>query len=272
MRIGILDYGAGNLQSVRNALQNLGYQTTWIKTANDLEQLAGAERDNEEPATLIFPGQGEFAACMDSLRERDLIDPLKKWIDDDHPYFGICLGYQALFESSEEAPDQPGLGILKGKVIRFTQEALTGKSSSPQTTRNDTAVAAERLTESRSEAKAKSRARQGRDKRGTTNGATAAHKIPHMGWNEINPTDPGDPLWSGLPERPHAYFVHSYYPAPTDDTVIATTTTYGELTFASSIRRGNLTATQFHPEKSQEVGQLILRNYLEGLEAPVATG
>ncbi len=237
MRIGILDYVAGNLQSVRNALRNLGYDPAWIKTASDLESLSAKERGNETTIArehaLIFPGQGEFAACMESLRERELIDPLRAWIDAGRPYFGICLGYQVLFESSDEAPGQSGLGIFKGKVLRFTRDSLSGETLNGEP--------------------------------GTVNAASGGTKIPHMGWNEIQPADPADPLWSGLPERPHAYFVHSYYPVPADDTLVATTTTYGALTFASSIRRGNLTATQFHPEKSQQVGQRILRNFLDQL-------
>ncbi|MEM8956132.1 MAG: imidazole glycerol phosphate synthase subunit HisH, partial [Verrucomicrobiota bacterium] len=86
-------------------------------------------------------------------------------------------------------------------------------------------------------------------------------KIPHMGWNSITPHDPSDPLWTKLPGTPHVYFVHSFYPSPKDDSVIAATTEYA-LPFASAVRRGNLAATQFHPEKSQRIGLQLLENFL----------
>ncbi|QDU22277.1 imidazole glycerol phosphate synthase subunit HisH [Urbifossiella limnaea] len=85
-------------------------------------------------------------------------------------------------------------------------------------------------------------------------------KVPHMGWNTLRPTRPGCPLLAGLPADPAVYFVHSYYPVPADPTLTAAETDY-PTPFASAVWRGNVFGTQFHPEKSQDVGLAMLRNF-----------
>ena len=87
-----------------------------------------------------------------------------------------------------------------------------------------------------------------------------------MGWNEIRLTDESDPLWAGLSEHPHVYFVHSFYPEPKDASIISSTAGYG-IEFAASVRKGNVVATQFHPEKSQAVGLQLLKNFAASLES-----
>jgi imidazole glycerol-phosphate synthase subunit HisH len=109
---GIIDYGGGNLQSVRNAVRALGHEPVLVQGP---EQLADVQ-------SLIFPGQGAFADCMNALAQRGLIEPLRAWIMADRPFFGICIGYQVLFEGGEENPGVAGLGILRGQVVRFPQE------------------------------------------------------------------------------------------------------------------------------------------------------
>lgn len=109
MKLGVLDYGAGNLRSVLNAFQALGHHARLI-TAPD----GFAEAD-----LLVFPGQGAFGDSVRILRERGLWEPLKQWLADQRPYLGICLGYQLLFESSEESPGVEGLGRAKGVVKKF---------------------------------------------------------------------------------------------------------------------------------------------------------
>ena len=84
--------------------------------------------------------------------------------------------------------------------------------------------------------------------------------VPHMGWNQIRQVQTV-PLWRGIPNQSHAYFVHSYYVDPRDPSVVAGTTDYG-IDFASAVARGNLYGIQFHPEKSQDVGRAILRNFV----------
>ena len=148
---------------------------------------------------------------MQNMEKRGLVDPLKEWLQADRPFFGICIGYQLLFEGSEESPDTPGLGILKGQVKRFPPQP--------------------------------------------------GLKIPHMGWNTAQPNNPEDPIWNQLQNDPYFYFVHSYYPHPLDPEVIASSTDYGS-PFTSSVRKGNLFATQFHPEKSQHTGLQLLKNFL----------
>ena len=112
MRTGIIDYGGGNLRSVANALRSLGEDPVIIASP---DQLADATH-------LMLPGQGEFGDTMARLEQRGLAQFLKDWIAMDRPYFGICVGYQILFDSSEEAPETPGLGILPGTVRRFQDE------------------------------------------------------------------------------------------------------------------------------------------------------
>ena len=110
MKLGMIDYGRGNLRSVINACRALGHDPTLVTTPEGLDGLTH----------LIFPGQGAFGDCMDSLNRLGLADPLRGWIEAGKPYFGICVGFQLLFESSEECPGTDGLGVFKGHVKRFT--------------------------------------------------------------------------------------------------------------------------------------------------------
>lgn len=108
--ITLLDYGAGNVRSVINAIERLGETVVLVNSGADIDR---AER-------LVFPGVGNFGALMRTLREKDLRDPLIRYLHSGKPFFGICVALQALFASSEEAPEEPGLGILPGRVQRFT--------------------------------------------------------------------------------------------------------------------------------------------------------
>lgn len=202
-RIGVIDYGGGNLRNVLNVLAFLGHEGTLVGGPGDL---AGIER-------LIFPGVGSFGDCAEELDRRGLRDPLVEWVKADKPYFGICLGYQVLFERSSECPGVAGLGVLPGEVVRFPSDL--------------------------------------------------GLKVPHMGWNQVLPVDRSQPIWCDTPDPLYLYFVHSYYPVPADPSIVASTTEYGA-PFASSIRSGNTFAGQFHPERSQEAGLKLMRNFLEG--------
>lgn len=112
MITGVVDYGGGNLRSVENALHYLGVDPVIVARPEDLEGVTH----------LILPGQGEFGDVMARLGERGLIAPLKDWISSGKPYFGICVGFQILFEGSDEAPGVEGLGSIKGRCIRFHEE------------------------------------------------------------------------------------------------------------------------------------------------------
>lgn len=105
----VLDYGAGNVRSLQNAIESLGYGIHWVKNANDI---ANADR-------LIFPGVGSFGNAMHNLTAAGYVDALTEYLSADRPFLGICLGLHTLFEESEESPGVPGLGLLRGSVGRF---------------------------------------------------------------------------------------------------------------------------------------------------------
>ncbi len=115
MVVTLLDYGAGNVRSVRNALSKLGHTVENVKTAGDI---LTAEK-------LIFPGVGSFGLVMDRLRQSGYIEPLRQRILTNKPFLGICVALQALFEGSEESPGVPGLGIIAGQVRRFADNGLS---------------------------------------------------------------------------------------------------------------------------------------------------
>ena len=207
-KIGLVDYGSGNLRSVQRALEHEGAVVVHVTR----------EAEASGCAALVVPGVGSFGDCARQLRDAGLWDFLKEWLAADRPYLGICLGYQLLFESSEESPGVEGFGALKGRVVHFPREG--------------------------------------------------GLKIPHMGWNQLHLQNPDDRLLRELGDNPDFYFVHSYYPVPEDPSAVTSTCCYG-VEFAASVTRGNLSAVQFHPEKSQALGLAMLRNFLDSL-APVS--
>jgi imidazole glycerol phosphate synthase glutamine amidotransferase subunit len=206
VKVGIIDYGGGNLRSVANALRSLG---------QDPEIIANPDQVGD-CTHLLLPGQGAFGDTMERLEQRGLATFLKDWIAADRPYFGICVGYQILFDSSEEAPGTVGLGIVPGTVRRFQDEP--------------------------------------------------GLKIPHMGWNSATATRGETRVWQGFGAAPYFYYIHSYHPQPAEPSSVVAVTTHGTQTFAGAVERGNLFACQFHPEKSQEAGLRLIRNFL-GLES-----
>ena len=202
--LAVIDYGMGNLRSVLRAFEHVGGKPRLVSTP--------AEAKTAD--ALVFPGQGAIMDCMRLLRQTGLDKTIREWIAADRPFFGVCLGLQALFEHSEEG-NTKGLGIFPGKVVRFK--------------------------------------------------LTAPYKIPHMGWNNVQWTSPdpaADPALDGIsPANDQFYFVHSYHAQTTDRSLIWGETEYG-YTYTSAIRRGNCFATQFHPEKSQDKGLQLYRNFL----------
>lgn len=201
MKLGMIDYGRGNLRSVINACRALGHDPVLVTRPEELADLTH----------LIFPGQGAFGDCMESLDRLGLTQPLREWIEADKPFFGICIGYQLLFETSEESPGTAGLAVIKGTVKRFVSTEV---------------------------------------------------KIPHMGWNGVDLRKPDSPYWAGFEGEPYFYFVHSYRPVGVAEDIVSATCDYAEGPFCAAIERGNLLATQFHPEKSQHAGLRLLGNFL----------
>ena len=201
--IALIDYGSGNLRSVHKALLKVGAE---VRIARQPEELAGAR-------AVVLPGVGAFDDCIQALQKQALLEASRQFMQTGRPFLGICVGYQALFEKSEEFNScAAGLGIFKGKVVRFAeQDGL---------------------------------------------------KIPQIGWNQLDIVKPDCPLFQDIAPGSYVYFVHSFFPKPADASIVATRTTYGE-TFASSVWRDNVFATQFHPEKSQKVGLQLLKNFVE---------
>ncbi len=198
--IALIDYGSGNIRSVQNALRHEGAE---VELVSDPARLDSA-------AAVVLPGVGAFGDCVNGLQTRGLWEPMKEWLGSGKPFLGICVGYQLLFDESEETPGIRGFGHFSGRVKKFGTPGL---------------------------------------------------KIPQIGWNNLELTQPADPLWQSLPRDPYVYFVHSYFPEPEDDSIVTSRATYGE-TFAASVARGSVFAVQFHPEKSQAVGLGILRNFI----------
>jgi glutamine amidotransferase len=201
--IALLDYGSGNLRSVHKALLKVGAD---VQIVQHPEGMRTAQ-------AVVLPGVGAFDDCIHALRKQELLEASRDFIKTGKPFLGICVGYQALFEKSEEFNScAAGLGIFGGKVVRFTEQP--------------------------------------------------GLKIPQIAWNQIEITRPDCPLYRGVADGSYVYFVHSFYPQPTDASIIATTTDYGG-NFASSVWKDNVYATQFHPEKSQKVGLQLLKNFVE---------
>lgn len=112
--IGVVDYGSGNLRSVSKALEAVGASVALVTSSAQLDPLDA----------VVVPGVGAFGDCAQNLRKSGLWEPLIEWLQAGRPYLGICLGYQLLFESSEESPGCKGLGVLPGRVVRFQGKRL----------------------------------------------------------------------------------------------------------------------------------------------------
>jgi len=195
--IAVVDYGMGNLKSVTNAFRKLGTQ---IVVTRDRETIRKA-------SAVVLPGVGAFGKCIENLKAFDLFDFLKDEIGAGKRYLGICLGLQILLESSEESEGVAGMGLVRGRVVRFRTEL----------------------------------------------------KVPHMGWNSVEIVKRSK-IFNGIETGNYFYFVHSYYPEPEEE-VAATKTEYS-IRFTSSIEKENIFACQYHPEKSQEIGLTLLRNFV----------
>lgn len=228
--ITLIDYNAGNLTSVRRALDHLGIP---CQITADPEAVRHAER-------IIFPGVGAAGAAMHTLRQRGLDTALREAFTKGTPILGICIGCQIILEHSEE-DDAACLGLLPGKTIRFSAQPLPGV---PQFAAVSAAVS---VTTSASSVSP------------LPNPLPHPLKIPHMGWNEVTVTQP-HPLLAHLRPGDAFYFVHSYYPQPADASQVYAVSDYGGA-FPVAIGKDNLFAVQFHTEKSGPVGLRVLENF-----------
>lgn len=192
MKIVIIKYNAGNIMSVENAINRLGYNCI---VTDDPEQIKIADK-------VIFPGVGEASSAMHYLKEKKL-DQLIKSLK--QPVLGICLGQQLMCTYSEEGNTEC-MGVFETQVKKFPPKEL----------------------------------------------------VPHMGWNNLQNLK-GD-LFKGVSESDNVYFVHSYYAEVCENT---TAMCDYILPFSAAMQKNNFYATQFHPEKSADVGTIILKNFLE---------
>ena len=188
----IINYGAGNIQSIMFAIERLGYKAI---LSNNPDEIKAADK-------VIFPGVGEASYAMKMLQESglDALIPILK-----QPVLGICLGMQLMCNYSEEG-NTKGLGIFDVDVVKFSSKV----------------------------------------------------KVPQMGWNNIYNLK--SDLFKGISENEYMYLVHSFY-APICAETIATTNY--ELEYSSALENDNFYGTQFHPEKSGDVGEKILENFLK---------
>jgi len=200
--IALIDYGMGNLSSVYKAFVSIG--------AEGIEIVATPEEVQKADA-IILPGVGNFGDGIKNLKKSGMDKVIVDSILSGKPYLGICLGMQLLFESSDEADNIPGLGVLKGQVTRFS--------------------------------------------------GSMALKIPHIGWNSVNFAKE-HPYVLDIKSGEFFYFVHSFYVVPEDKDIILGKTDYG-IDFCSCIANDNIFAVQFHPEKSQNAGLRILKNFVD---------
>ena len=196
--IAVINYGAGNLRSVTNAINRLGYQAVITDQPEDILR-AGA---------VFLPGVGAAGDTMNSLKSLGLTGAIKRLAEENRHLLCICVGLQVLFSGTEEGGWYECLNIIPGAVKKLPPGL----------------------------------------------------KIPHMGWNQVN-QKLAHPIFEGIPNGANFYFVHSYYGQPEDPSVMAAETEY-VIPFCSALARGNLVATQFHPEKSGDLGLKIYSNFL----------
>ncbi len=186
--------------------------------------------DIECAERLVLPGVGAFGACAAEIRRRNLEEPIQAAINAGTPFLGVCVGMQLLFEIGEELGTHRGLGILPGRVVRF--DGATDQQT-PQELSTDMAEAEPETTK--------------------------PLKVPHMGWNTVTARY-GSPLLAGIEENAFFYFVHSYHAKPARPEDVLGVTNYG-ITFPSVVARNNVLGVQFHPEKSQQNGLNVLKNF-----------
>lgn len=199
--IAIIDYGAGNIQSVYKALKHIGCDAEVTRNKDIILKADGA----------VLPGVGSFGDAMDSMERFEIKDTVLDFIKSGKPFLGICLGLQLLFPESEESPDKKGLSVFGGAIAKIPSDI--------------------------------------------------GLKIPHIGWNSLDITKK-DGIFKGIEQNCYVYFVHSYFLKAENRDIVAAQTEYG-VKIDAAVEQGNVIATQFHPEKSGEVGLKMLKNFAD---------
>ena len=198
--IAIVDYGVGNLFSLKSSLDYIGLES----------KITSDEKDLRDADKIILPGVGAFGDAKNKLESTGLI-PIIKEEAEKKPLLGICLGMQLLLEKSYEFGEYEGLGFIPGDVVQFD--------------------------------------------------IPKEYKVPHMGWNALDFTQKDCPLFKYIKDKDYVYYVHSFY-AKTEPEYVAATSNYA-IDVTGVVWNKNVYGTQFHPEKSGEVGLNILRAFGE---------
>lgn len=202
MTVGIVDYGLGNVKSVKSAFEYLGHEPILCKKENDFERVTH----------IVLPGVGAFKRGMDLIYENNLNSILNSHVlIQKKPTLGICLGLQLMAQSSHEFGIHKGLSWFEGEVIELPHD---------------------------------------KDK----------IELPNVGWESIEIKQ--DILFKGLSNMSDFYFVHSYHLKLSETKYCLATYNKGDEKIVAVIKKGNIVATQFHPEKSQENGLKLLDNFL----------
>ena len=191
-----MNYGVGNLRSIRKGLEKSGAQ---VQITHSPAALRSAD-------AIVLPGVGAFAPAVKNMES--IIHVVAEAMENGKHILGVCLGLQLLFTRSNEGGSIRGLGFISGDVVKLPESV----------------------------------------------------KTPQMGWNTIDFAQ-SHPLLEGIEDHSYVYFVHSYYPRPSDPEVIVATTEYG-VRFPSMVAKKNIFATQFHPEKSSKTGLTMLKNFV----------
>ncbi len=229
--VAVVDYGMGNLRSVSQAVMHVAREDE--RARQEVRVVVTSDPQVvAEAERIVLPGQGAMPDCMRELRDSGLQAAVLDAAAR-KPLLGVCVGLQMLLERSEESATTeptPGLGLIPGEVRRFRLEGRLQPDGS-------------------------------------------RFKVPQMGWNRVwqRRGEAGThPLWQGVPDGAHFYFVHSFYAAPLHPEHSAGETDYGAR-FTCAVARDNIFATQFHPEKSAEHGLALYRNFLHWMpESPAA--
>ncbi len=210
LNIAIIDYGLGNLFSVKQACIHFGVNPIVTNDKNKVLKSDG----------VILPGVGAFGFAMENLKKLDLIEPIKQFAKEGKYFLGICLGMQLIFEQSEEFGSHQGLGLVKGKVVKFPK----------------------------------------------VNDLEEPLRIPNIGWNQIYRYS--EENWNKSPLKTvkgneFMYFVHSFYCCPEDKSITTSLANYERIEYVASVKQNNVSAFQFHPEKSGVEGIKIYDNWFD---------
>lgn len=240
--VAIVDYGMGNLFSVRQACLHAGLEA----------QITASQRLIQSADAIILPGVGAFGDAMAALDRLDLVAPLLDYVATGNPFVGICLGMQLMMTESQEFGRHQGLGIIDGEVARLAESSMESSMDSSMDSPMDSPMGGHKL------------------------------KVPQVGWNRIfslghsnprSPTTGSSQQWrgsllDGIDDGAYMYFVHSFYTKPADPKVELSNTRYGDAEFCSSFLRGNVFGCQFHPERSGSQGLRIYQNLAASLVTP----